>query len=553
MTTVSSFRRLARMLKRIFLAIACAAVLAVGAFCVTYAGLLNAMFTYVRYSSVGHLQRLSGPLAYWVDFAGRMKLDAAGFYTFDAVDDENLDEFDKGRVAFHNGRFPRSVTAIERSIQEEGESETRLFWLAIAYMRRAEAVNCLAKLVDAPEHASHDMAGMCSLPLARFHDKAADARTSARLFEKLLDNYDSNNGLYRWLLNFNYMVVNGYPQQVPPKYLIQTKFTEAFYGPGKRALEAEFADLVLEDKAQELGTDTYNTGRGAAVEDFDKDGYLDLVTAGAFETLHYLKNEGGEEISDQTEKVGLAGLRQPFFISAVDYDNDGWMDLFVTRMFGPKYVLLRNNQHGGFIDVTAEAGLLDGDLATQWTSGWVSAWGDVNNDGYLDLFVSQMSMKVPFSRGMLAAPRMDSKLFINQKGHFSDKTKEYGVAELVHDSYFIGAAFGDYDRDGYPDLFVSSPLWRTSALFRNVSGTRFEKTNLIDRKEGGFSAAFLDVNHDGRLDLFQGGFADARSSTEGTALGTGASVGEIHARASAKGSAFGASGVGKSSAPCRRD
>ena len=75
------------------------------------------------------------------------------------------------------------------------------------------------------------------------------------------------------------------PQQnFLPKYLIQTKFTEALTA---LFFEAEFADLVLEDKAQELGTDTYNTGEGRRSRDFDKDGDPDLVRAGAFETLHY--------------------------------------------------------------------------------------------------------------------------------------------------------------------------------------------------------------------------------------------------------------------------
>jgi hypothetical protein len=114
---------------------------------------------------------------------------------------------------------------------------------------------------------------------------------------------------------------------------------------------------------------------------------------------------------------------------------------------------------------------------------------------------------------------MDSKLLINEGGRFVDRTREYGLSNIVKDQYFIGAAFGDYDRDGYQDLFLSSPTRNTSVLLKNVDGRRFEKTDLIRRAEGGFVAAFVDINHDGRLDIFQAGFADATTSTEMAVFG----------------------------------
>jgi len=138
----------------------------------------------------------------------------------------------------------------------------------------------------------------------------------------------------------------------------------------------------------------------------------------------------------------------------------------------------------------------------------------VNNDGQLDVFVAQWGFKMPFVKNLMARPRMDSRLYINENGHFVDRTKEYGLKDIVEDQYFIGSAFGDYDGDGFPDLFLSSPLRNTTVLLRNVAGKHFEKTNLINRTEGGFSCAFVDVNHDGKLDIFQAGFADAKTSTE---------------------------------------
>src|SRR5262249_46702825 len=197
----------------------------------------------------------------------------------------------------------------------------------------------------------------------------------------------------------------------------------------------------------------------------------------------------------RTKEVGLAGVKQAFIITAADYDNDGWMDLFVSRPFGT-FALFKNNGDGTFTDVTASSGLLDGKSNNdEIAATWVSAWGDVNNDGYLDLFLAQWGFKMPFVKGILSKPRMDSKLFIYEDGRFVDRTEEYGLKEVVEDQYFIGAAFGDYDGDGYADLFLTSPLRNTSVLLKNVEGKRFERTNLVPRTEGGFVCCFLDINH----------------------------------------------------------
>jgi len=367
------------------------------------------------------------------------------------------------------------------------------------------------------------MQQLCALPLTQFHQRAESSRAAAKIFEELLDRYDHDNRLYQWLLNFNYMTVNGFPQEVPPKYLIKTKFIDSFYGEKKKEIEAQFASLSFVDRAHELGVDTFNSGKGAAVEDFDRDGYLDIVTGGNFDSLVYYKNDHGSRFIDQTKNVGLDQVTQPFAITAVDFDNDGWVDLFVSRPFG-SFKLFRNNGPDAsgqisFTDVTASSGLLDGKPDDQITATWISSWADVNNDGKLDVFVAQWGFKMPFVKNLMARPRMDSRLYINENGHFVDRTKEYGLKDIVEDQYFIGSAFGDYDGDGFPDLFLSSPLRNTSVLLRNMGGKHFEKTNLINRTEGGFSCAFVDVNHDGKLDIFQAGFADAKTSTEMAVFG----------------------------------
>ena len=271
--------------------------------------------------------------------------------------------------------------------------------------------------------------------------------------------------------------------------------------------------------------DTHDTGRGVAVEDFDRDGYLDIVTGGIFNDVRYYRNVAGERFEDRTTQAGLANVRQPFIITAADVDNDGWVDLFIGRPF-QHFLLFRNSRDGTFSDITADSGLLRGLGRGELAASWVPAWGDVDNDGDLDLFLAQWGLEIPFYGGLLSRPKMDSKLFVNDGGRsgegagsgngvrFVDRTEAFGLESFVDDQFLIGAAFGDYDGDGYTDLFLSNPFKRSSGLFRNVGGEKFELTDLVSRSEGGFSAAFIDVNHDGRLDIFWPGTGDATSITE---------------------------------------
>jgi tetratricopeptide (TPR) repeat protein len=494
----------------------------------TYKGFTTGFYRQMRYSSVGENRNLWGLIGYWLEYMQLLKLnESTGFYSFDDVDESGMDQFARGRLEYHRGNFAGAIALIEKDIEKNGESESKLLWLGISHMRNGEAENCLSQLTgagnEAHNHAEHEpkdnhLQQLCSIPLVRFHDKAESARAAAHIFEKLLDKYDNKNRLYQWLLNFNYMTAGGFPQEVPPKYLINTKFIDTFYGDARKAKEAEYAYLSFTDRAHEFGVDTFNAGKGVAVEDFDHDGYLDIVTGGNFDLVKFYKNDRGQRFIDQTEAAGLGGIKQPFIITAADYDNDGWVDIFFGRPFG-NYALYRNLGNGKFKDVTAETGLLAAKPADRIAATWVAAWSDVDNDGDLDLFLAQWGFKMPLVSGLMSKPRMDSTLFINEGGRFVDRTREFGLIPTVEDNYFIGAAFGDYNGDGYQDLFLSSPLRNTSVLLKNVGGKRFEPTNLIPGDEGGFVASFLDFNHDGRLDLFWAGFTDAKTSVEQAVFG----------------------------------
>ncbi len=494
-----------------------------------YPGMTTRMPDHWRDATWTESMNLGRCILYWVDFMQELRPDpVARAWRFPPPEAEAANEREC-LLEYHRGRFPQAVACLDRVIAAEGEDADKLFWLAFSLMRQAEAENCLAGLQAAsPEagagqaheglHAGHG--AYCVLPVERPHTHQAPGRRATEVLTRALDRQGGDDALLLWLLNVNVMALGAWPQEVPERYRLDTAFTRAFYGPEAAAARARHADLAFTDRAGELGLAVMDSGRGVAVEDFDGDGFLDLATAGGYETLRFFHNDAGQGFRDVTEAVGLGAVTQPFSVTAADYDDDGAMDLFVARPFD-RYQLFRNLGQGSFEDVSESSGLAAAHKADEVAASWVSAWGDVDNDGDLDLFLAQWGMGIPFVEGLLARPRMSSKLFVNEGGRFRDGTADWGLAELVDDEYFIGASFGDVDGDGDEDLFLSSPVRRASVLLRNEDRSRFVPTGLVRRKDSGFYAGFVDVDHDGRLDLFQGGFSDATTSTQMSVLGEG--------------------------------
>ena len=503
-----------RRTRRTLLLVVVCMVVFIGFVYAKYPGFVKDTVNQFRFAPAGEVIDQYTFLMYFSDYYGRMRENPeTGMYDFQqAISQHDGSDFEAGVLSYHAGDYPTAVTKIEADITGSGESEDKLFWLALAYQRVAEQDNC-AKFcrVGTSQH-------FCSLPIERTHADTAPSRRAAELFEKLLDDYDSNSTLYRWLLNFSYMTLGEFPAGVPQKYLVSGDFVDTYYGDKAVAAKARYAHINLQERAAEMGINTEDCGRGVAVEDFDGDGFLDIVVGGAFSPLRFFRNVDGKSFEDRSSAAGLDKLNQIHGVSAADYDNDGHVDLFVSRPFY-HFHLLRNRGDGTFDDVTFPSGLLPGTPSKDTAFySFVATWGDVNNDGYLDVFISQFGQSFPFMSGLMARRAKASRLYLNVPGDndvprkFVDSTAQFGLTPYVTDKIIVSGPFGDFDADGWPDLFVSNFMGQ-SVLLRNIDGKRFEKSDLIQTHRSGFMSAFLDINHDGRLDLFHAAGTSAKTST----------------------------------------
>ena len=281
----------------------------------------------------------------------------------------------------------------------------------------------------------------------------------------------------RWILNLGYMTLGQYPSGVPKQFLIPPSAFDSHDSIGR------FTDV-----APAAGINLYSTSGGLIVDDFDNDGLLDIVTSDYDQCapMHYFHNDGTGKFSDRTAQSGLDSQLGGLNIVQADYNNDGCMDILVLRgawEFPQRKSLLRNNCNGTFTDVTAAAG-----LALPATSTQTAVWADIDNDGYLDLFIGNEN-----------AP---SQLFRNKgDGTFEDISHKAGIDGIA---FTKGVTAADYDNDGYVDFYVSNLNGDNFLYHNNHDGTFTEvsKEAGVQKPNQSFAAWFFDYDNDGWPDLF---------------------------------------------------
>ena len=383
---------------------------------------------------------------------------------------------------------------------------------ALSYLRLGEQENCLI----------NHTAASCLFPIqpAGFHERSQGSQHAMELYSRMLEKNPDDLSA-RWLLNIAYMTLGQYPDQVPDAWLIPERSFRSDY-PAKR----------FHDIASHIGFDIRGLSGGLVVDDFTNDGYLDIMVSewAQDRPLRLLINQADgsghsagrhsagrhsagrhSSFAETTHEANLEGLYGGLNLLQADYNNDGWLDVLVLRgawlqQYGHHpNSLLKNNGDGTFTDVTEAAGLLS------FHPTQTATWNDFNRDGWLDLFIGNETAG--------AQSFHYSELYLNQgDGTFRDMAETAGVTiskvGLSIPPLFIkGVTSGDYNNDGWPDLYVSTGGGSNitpNILFRNngtdaegqLTFTDVSQAAGLAEPNSTFTTWFWDYDNDGWLDIF---------------------------------------------------
>lgn len=322
----------------------------------------------------------------------------------------------------------------------------------------------------------------------------ADLVKSAAYFQQYLQRAPDNTDV-KWLLNLTYMLSGQYPAAVPARFLIPST-----------AFESKESVVHFTDVAGAAGLNRRGMAGGLIVDDFDNDGLFDIVISSQDDCvpLRFFHNNGDGTFTDRATQAGLGNQTGGLNVIQTDYNNDGCKDILILRggwEWARRKSLLRNNCDGTFTDVTREAGLLEPVRSTQ-----TAVWTDIDNDGKLDLFIGNEN-----------AP---AQLFLNQgDGTFVDIAESAGVNKT---GFIKAVVAGDYDNDGYPDLYVSNFRGQHFLYHNNRDKTFTEVGQQAGLGTQGptFGAWFFDYDNDGFPDLFVGGYYSSLGDIVSGYLGT---------------------------------
>jgi hypothetical protein len=406
-------------------------------------------------------------------------------YAYALLDDGNPDAAlreiaDYERILAENGLTPKP-----------GDPPKIMMLKAICNLRIGEQENCLT---------NHN-ADSCLFPIrgGGVHKQTRGSRGAIEVLQQLLDQQPTPYAA--WLFNIAYMTVGEYPDKVPPQWLLPPQ-----------VFASDYDIKRFPDVAGLLGVDVDDLSGSVVMDDFDNDGFLDLMVSasGPDSQLRYFHNNGDGTFTEMTGSAGLTGLTGGLNLIQADFNNDGFVDVLVLRggWLGPEgrqpNSLLRNNGDNTFTDVTEAAGLLS------FHPTQTAVWFDYNGDGWLDLFIGNETQPG-------ATDPDPCELYRNNgDGTFTECAAENGAAIT---GWVKGVASADFNHDGRPDLYLSV-FGEPNILLRNdgpVGGdhspkARWSFTNVaaaagVTEPGRSFPCWFWDYDNDGWPDIFVGGYS----------------------------------------------
>jgi hypothetical protein len=296
----------------------------------------------------------------------------------------------------------------------------------------------------------------------------------------------------------------------------------------ENTIKASRIDFVLKNSVSPQRYSIETMTGGVAVFDYNNDGLLDIFFTNGAEipsleksnpSFHnrLFRNNGDGTFTDVTQKAGLAGVGYSMGVAAGDYDNDGFVDLYVTGF--NRNQLFHNNGDGTFTDRTEKAGV-SGLLKRGKPWSVAAGWIDYNNDGLLDLFVvNYLDYSLSTAHSCKTGNIVDycspneyrgtpNILYRNNgDGTFTDVSQKSHISQYLGKG--MGVAFADYDGDGFTDIFVSNDSIPSFLLHNNGDGT-FTDVGLLagvaynenGKAVAGMGTDFRDIDNEGLPDIF---------------------------------------------------
>lgn len=399
------------------------------------------------------------------------------------------------------GEYEKSIALFQSVIDQHESGQFRInensikqFYelLAIAYMRKGEVENCV----------HHHDKNSCIVPIeaSAQHSKRKGSEEAIKIYEKLLaDNPQDLQNI--WLYNIAQMTLGNYPDNMKQSFLI----------PEER-FQSEYILPKFDDVASAAGVAVNDISGGCIIDDFNNDGFLDIIASsyGIKDQIRYFQNDGNGKFSDKTSASGLSGLLSGLNLKQADYNNDGHMDFIVLRgawLGGAGQhpnSLIRNNGDGTFSDVTRSSGIYS--LHPTQTA----SWGDFNNDGWIDLFVGNESTNNSVHRSELFVNQKD--------GTFKELSSTLGldISVFVKGSAW-GDIDNDGDLDLLiSNLLGANKLYENTGSASGYRFKDVSEESGIQLPQFSFPCWFWDVNNDGLLDVFINSF-DIRDFSQASA------------------------------------